>query len=119
MLQRLLGRTPPPRMMVVGPAHLLKTIRKDGRTIEALILTKEEAFDVDEEMEHLSEEVEGSRDEEDVAGEGEGSRDVEDVSDEAEYQNGNDVAREEEPAVTEPSPEEPGLARSIVEGDEE
>jgi hypothetical protein len=42
-LQRLLGRAPPPRMMVVGPAHLLRTIRKDGRTIEALILTREEA----------------------------------------------------------------------------
>ena len=41
-LQRLLGRSPPPRMMVVGPAHLLKTIKKDGRTIEALILTREE-----------------------------------------------------------------------------
>lgn len=41
--QRLLGRAPPPRMMVVGPAHLLKTIKKDGRTIEALILTREEA----------------------------------------------------------------------------
>ncbi|MBN1390473.1 MAG: DUF2073 domain-containing protein [Candidatus Thermoplasmatota archaeon] len=40
--QRLLRRSPPPRMMVVGPAHLLKTIKKDGRTIEALILTKEE-----------------------------------------------------------------------------
>jgi hypothetical protein len=41
-LQRLLGRSPPPRMMVVGPAHLLKTIKKDGRTIEALILTRED-----------------------------------------------------------------------------
>ena len=41
-IQRLLGRSPPPRMMVVGPAHLLKTIKKDGRTIEALILTREE-----------------------------------------------------------------------------
>jgi len=44
-LQRLLGRSPPPRMMVVGPAHLLKTIKKDGRTIEALILTREEISD--------------------------------------------------------------------------
>ncbi|MGA1819762.1 MAG: DUF2073 domain-containing protein [Thermoplasmatota archaeon] len=41
-IQRLLGRSPPPRMMVVGPAPLLKTIKKDGRTIEALILTREE-----------------------------------------------------------------------------
>lgn len=44
-LQRLLGRAPPPRMMVVGPAHLLKTIKKDGRTIEALILTREETIE--------------------------------------------------------------------------
>ena len=44
-LQRLLGRSLPPRMMVVGPAHLLKTIKKDGRTIEALILTREEMME--------------------------------------------------------------------------
>jgi hypothetical protein len=44
-LQRLLGRSPPPRMMVVGPAHLLKTIKKDGRTIEALILTREQVME--------------------------------------------------------------------------
>lgn len=44
-LARLLGRTPPPRMMVVGPADLLKTIKKDGRTIEAIILTREAALD--------------------------------------------------------------------------
>jgi hypothetical protein len=41
-LQKLLGRSPPPRMMVVGPAHLLKTIKKDGRTIQAVIVTREE-----------------------------------------------------------------------------
>ena len=42
LLQRLLGRSPPPRMMVVGPAHLLKTIKKDGRTIQAMILTRDD-----------------------------------------------------------------------------
>lgn len=42
--QRLFGRAAPPRMMVVGPAHLLKTIKKDGRTIEALILTRDNKF---------------------------------------------------------------------------
>ena len=46
-LQRLLGRAPAPRMMVVGPAHLLKTIKKDGRTIEALILTRDEHLEED------------------------------------------------------------------------
>jgi len=45
-IQRLLGRAPPPRMMVVGPAHLLKTIRKDGRTIEAVIVTREETREI-------------------------------------------------------------------------
>lgn len=44
-LMRILGRSPPPRMMVVGPAHLLKTIKKDGRTIEAIILTRDTALD--------------------------------------------------------------------------
>ena len=44
-IQRILGRSPPPRMMVVGPAHLLKTIKKDGRTIEAIILTRDSALE--------------------------------------------------------------------------
>jgi len=39
-LARLLRRTPPPRMMVIGPARLLKTIKKDGRSIRALIVTR-------------------------------------------------------------------------------
>lgn len=47
-LQKLLGRTAPPRMMVVGPAHLLKTIKKDGRTIEAIILTRESDMEDDD-----------------------------------------------------------------------
>lgn len=45
-LQRLLGRAPPPRMMVVGPAHLLKTIKKDGRTIQAVIVTRDKSGEV-------------------------------------------------------------------------
>ncbi len=49
LLQRLLGRSPPPRMMVVGPAHLLKTIKKDGRTIQAMILTREDRENISEE----------------------------------------------------------------------
>jgi hypothetical protein len=40
--QRIFGRTPSPRMMVVGPAQLLRTIKKDGRTIQAIILTRED-----------------------------------------------------------------------------
>ena len=43
-IQRLFGRAPPPRMMVVGPAHLLKTIKK-GITLEQVVsavkMTKE------------------------------------------------------------------------------
>jgi hypothetical protein len=41
-LQRVFGRAPAPRMMVVGPAALLRTIKKDGRTIQAIILTRED-----------------------------------------------------------------------------
>ncbi|MFW3147024.1 MAG: DUF2073 domain-containing protein [Thermoplasmatota archaeon] len=55
-IQRLFGRAPPPRMMVVGPAHLLKTIKKDGRTIEALILTRGEHF-IEEGREITEEEI--------------------------------------------------------------
>ena len=40
--QRIFGRAPAPRMMVVGPAQLLRTIKKDGRTIQAIILTRED-----------------------------------------------------------------------------
>jgi len=40
LFDRMLGRSPPPRMMVVGPAHLLKTIRKDGKVVQAMILTR-------------------------------------------------------------------------------
>ncbi|MDP6156779.1 MAG: DUF2073 domain-containing protein [Candidatus Thermoplasmatota archaeon] len=38
---RMLRRKNPPRMMVVGPAHLLKTIRKDGKVVQAMLLTKD------------------------------------------------------------------------------
>ncbi len=38
---RVRGKRPPPRMMVVGPAHLLQTIRKDGRVVQAMLLTKD------------------------------------------------------------------------------
>jgi len=38
---RMLRRKETPRMMVVGPAHLLKTIRKDGKVVQAMLLTKD------------------------------------------------------------------------------
>jgi len=56
LLQRLLGRSPPPRMMVVGPAHLLKTIKKDGRTIQAMILTREDHERYEKDIDITSEE---------------------------------------------------------------
>jgi len=37
---RVMGRVPPPRMMVIGPAYLFKSIRKDGKMINAQILTR-------------------------------------------------------------------------------
>lgn len=40
-LSKLLGRKQPPRMSVIGPADLLKTVHKDGNMIQAMILTKE------------------------------------------------------------------------------
>ncbi len=39
--KRMLRRKETPRMMVVGPAHLLKTIRKDGKVVQAMLLTKD------------------------------------------------------------------------------
>jgi hypothetical protein len=38
-LTRLLGRTRVPKMSVIGPASLLKTIHKDGNIIQTMILT--------------------------------------------------------------------------------
>ena len=40
-LSKLLRRKQQPRMSVIGPADLLKTIHKDGNMIQAMILTRE------------------------------------------------------------------------------
>jgi hypothetical protein len=40
-LSKLLRRKQPPRMSVIGPADLLRTIHKDGNMIQAVVLTKE------------------------------------------------------------------------------
>lgn len=40
-LSKLLRRKQPPRMSVIGPADLLRTIHKDGNMIQAMILTRE------------------------------------------------------------------------------
>ena len=52
---RLRGKRTPPRMMVVGPAHLLQTIRKDGKVVQAMLLTKDNLRPM------RQEEVEGTR----------------------------------------------------------
>jgi hypothetical protein len=40
-LSKLLRRKQPPRMSVIGPADLLRTIHKDGNMIQAVVLSKE------------------------------------------------------------------------------
>jgi hypothetical protein len=40
-LSKLLRRKQPPRMSVIGPADLLRTIHKDGNMIQAVVLNKE------------------------------------------------------------------------------
>jgi hypothetical protein len=40
-LSRILGRTRVPKMSVIGPASLLKTIHKDGSMIQTMVLTGE------------------------------------------------------------------------------
>ncbi|MCD6383851.1 MAG: DUF2073 domain-containing protein [Thermoplasmata archaeon] len=94
-LAKLLRRTPPPRMMVIGPAKLLKTIKKDGRSIQALIVTKtpsgnlsitppEEAERVLEGEEEAAEEVsdEGRKGEEPLEGEILGGEEWDEIEDE-------------------------------------
>lgn len=41
LLNRIFGQAPPPRMMVVGPAQLLQTIKKDGEMVQTMIVTKD------------------------------------------------------------------------------
>ena len=38
LIQRFLGKIQKPRMTVIGPAHLLKTIRKDSNMIQTKII---------------------------------------------------------------------------------
>ena len=65
---KMLGRSPPPRMMVVGPAHLLQTIRKDGKVVQAMLLTKNTLRPMrQEEVEGKAEiKVKGDADEEQI-----------------------------------------------------
>jgi len=44
-LSKLLRRKQPPRMSVIGPADLLRTIHKDGNMIQAVVLTQEDVGD--------------------------------------------------------------------------
>ncbi len=81
-LERVLGirRKEAPRMSVIGPAHLLKTIYKDGRQIKAVIVTKGEEAEVigpedgvsEKEMETLFSGLEGEKLEESDLDEWEG-----------------------------------------------
>ncbi len=56
VLARLLGRRRVPKMSVIGPANLLKTIHKDGNIIQAMILTGESISDEMPEGEEVKEE---------------------------------------------------------------
>jgi hypothetical protein len=47
-LSKLLRRKQQPRMSVIGPADLLKTIHKDGNMIQTMILTQDTIIDEEE-----------------------------------------------------------------------
>ena len=47
-LDRLLKRKKTPRMAVIGPANLLRTIHKDGNVIETMLVTHENVIEVPE-----------------------------------------------------------------------
>lgn len=61
-LERILlrGKKEPPRMAVIGPAQMLKTIYKDGRQIQAVILTKGTAIVEDEVSRPIQSDMRGS-----------------------------------------------------------
>jgi len=44
-LDRLLKRKKAPRMAVIGPANLLRTIHKDGNVIQTMLITHEQVID--------------------------------------------------------------------------
>lgn len=44
-LSKLLKRKQPPRMSVIGPADLLRTVHKDGNMIQTMVLTKSSIVD--------------------------------------------------------------------------
>lgn len=44
-LDRLLKRKKTPRMAVIGPANLLRTIHKDGNIIQTMLVTKEQVIE--------------------------------------------------------------------------
>ena len=44
-LDKLLRRKQPPRMSVIGPASLIRTVHKDGNVIQAMILTHDTIVD--------------------------------------------------------------------------
>jgi uncharacterized protein len=44
-LDRLLKRKKTPRMAVIGPANLLRTIHKDGNVIQTMLITHEQVID--------------------------------------------------------------------------
>ena len=69
-LERLLNRRKPPRMAVIGPASLIRTIHKDGNVIQTMLVTREHVIDemggdlgslqgVEEGFSHGAEEEEG------------------------------------------------------------
>jgi len=50
-LDKLLRRKQPPRMSVIGPAALLKTVHKDGNVIQTMVLTHDTIVDEDDKKE--------------------------------------------------------------------
>jgi hypothetical protein len=50
-LDKLLRRKQPPRMSVIGPAALLRTVHKDGNVIQAMILTHDTIVDEEDKKE--------------------------------------------------------------------
>ena len=50
-LAKLLRRKQPPRMSVIGPAALIRTVHKDGNVIQAMILTHDTIVDEEDKKE--------------------------------------------------------------------
>jgi len=101
-LDRLLKRKKPPRMAVIGPANLLRTIHKDGNVIQTMLITKEQvideglasgigSLDIDAEIASIEEDLEETEGDKEIEKIDVEAEDDDEIEEELEETEGGDV----------------------------